>query len=224
LRLLLIEDEIRLSEALACLLKKHNYAVDTAPDGITGQDMAETGLYDIVILDRMLPGKDGIDVLRELRAKGIHTPVIMLTAKDSVVNRVEGLDSGADDYLVKPFAVDELLARLRALGRRQAELVDNEELKLGGLAFNPYKGEARCRDGVAKLTLKESQILEMLLRNRNLVLTKEQILQKVWGFVSEVDLNNVEVHLSYIRRKLAALGCGVVIETVRGLGYCIKEG
>ncbi len=224
MKLLIIEDEKSLANALAHILKKSNYSVDVSFDGIDGQYHAETGVYDIIILDRMLPGRDGIDILKSLRDEGIHTPVLMLTAKDSVQNRVEGLDAGADDYLIKPFSKDELMARLRALARRHSEVVFNDEIKVGETIFSPYKSEIACGEQTIHLTVKESQLLEILIKNRDLVLSKEQILEKVWGYDSEVDLNNVEVYLSYLRRKLTKLGGGITIQTVRGVGYCLKKG
>jgi len=223
MRILLVEDEVPLSEALVYTLKKNNYIVDVAFDGITGQEMAETGIYNVIILDRMLPGKEGLDVLKALRKQGITTPVLILTAKDSIKDRVEGLDSGADDYLIKPFSKDELLARIRALARRQTEIIINEEIKIGNISFNPLKGEINTNGNIIKLSSKESQIFEILARNKNMVVTKEQLLEKIWGFQSDVDLNNIEVYLSHLRKKLSSSGCGVVIETIRGSGYCIKE-
>lgn len=223
MRILLVEDEIRLSEALTYILKKNNYIVDTAFDGITGQEMAATEIYNIIILDRMLPGKEGLDVLKTLRRQGITTPVLILTAKDAIKDRVEGLDSGADDYLIKPFSKDELLARVRALGRRQTETIVNEEIKIGNIRFNSLKGEISMNGKITKLSLKESQIFEILVKNKNMVVTKEQLLEKIWGFQSDIELNNVEVYLSYLRKKLGLLDCGVIIETIRGRGYCMKE-
>ncbi|HOM01383.1 MAG TPA: response regulator transcription factor [Acetivibrio sp.] len=223
MRILLVEDELRLSEALVHTLKKNNYIVDTAFDGISGQQMAETRMYNIIILDRMLPGKDGLDVLIDLRKQGITTPVLILTAKDSVKDRVEGLDSGADDYLTKPFSKSELLARIRALGRRQSEVLVNEEINIGNMCFNCMKGEVKVNGQIIKLTSKESQILEILIKNKNLVVSKEQLLEKIWGFQTDIELNNIEVYLSYLRKKLAKANCGIVIETIRARGYCLKE-
>jgi len=223
MRILLVEDELRLSEALVHTLKKNNYIVDTAFDGISGQQMAETRMYNIIILDRMLPGKDGLDVLIDLRKQGITTPVLILTAKDSVKDRVEGLDSGADDYLTKPFSKSELLARIRALGRRQSEVLVNEESNIGNMCFNCMKGEVKVNGQIIKLTSKESQILEILIKNKNLVVSKEQLLEKIWGFQTDIELNNIEVYLSYLRKKLAKANCGIVIETIRARGYCLKE-
>lgn len=223
MRILLVEDEVRLSEALVHTLKKNNYIVDVAFDGITGQQMAETEMYNVIILDRMLPRKNGLDVLIELRKQGITTPVLILTAKDSIKNRVEGLDSGADDYLTKPFSKSELLARIRALGRRQSEILVNEEINIGNMRFNYIKGEINANGRTIKLTSKESQILEILAKNKNIVVSKEQLLERIWGFQADIELNNIEVYLSYLRKKLAKSDCGIVIETIRARGYCLKE-
>jgi DNA-binding response OmpR family regulator len=222
--MLLVEDEVRLAEALAYILKKNGYGVDVANDGITGQDMAETGIYDLIILDRMLPGKEGLQILKELRKSKVVTPVLILTAKDAVGDRVEGLDCGADDYLIKPFATEELLARIRALQRRQREVLNSECLKTSTLSFNPLSGEVESSGESVRLTLKETQLLELLLRNRKQVITREQILDKVWGLDSDIEINTIEVHLSYLRKKLNSLNCGISIEAVRGIGYCLKEG
>lgn len=223
MKILLVEDEIHLSEALVYTLKKNNYIIDVAFNGIEGQEMAETAGYNIIILDRMLPGKEGLEVLKTLRMQGITTPVLILTAKDSIKDRIEGLDSGADDYLIKPFSKDELLARLRALARRQIDVINNDEFKMGCMCFNPLKGEINVNGKITKLSSKESQIFEILIKNKNVVITKEQLLEKIWGFQSDVELNNIEVYLSYLRKKLAVSGCGIVIETIRGSGYCLKE-
>jgi DNA-binding response OmpR family regulator len=222
-RILLVEDEINLSDALVYTLKKNNYIIDAAFDGIEGQRMAETGIYNVIILDRMLPGKEGLQVLRDLRKQKITTPVLILTAKDLIKDRVEGLDSGADDYLIKPFSKDELLARIRALGRRYTDEISNEELKVGFLSFHLLKGEIKVNEKVIKLTSKESQILEIMIKNEDIVITKEQLLDRIWGFQSDVELNNIEVYISYLRKKLARANCGIVIETIRGSGYCLKE-
>lgn len=223
MRLLLVEDEVKLSEALVYILKKNNYTVDAEYDGLKGLEAAETGIYDVIILDRMLPGMEGVQILKDLRKQGITTPVLLLTARDSVSDRVEGLDAGADDYLVKPFYTDELLARVRALGRRQLDFVSESNLKAGFLEFNPLKLEIRCRDEMIRLSVKESTILELLVRNKNLVLTREVLLDRVWGVGSDVEMNNIEVNLSYLRKKLSGLDSGVTIETIRGVGYCLKE-
>ena len=223
MRLLLIEDEQRLSEALAYILEKNNYGVDVAYDGVTGQDMVETGIYDLIILDRMLPGRDGIAVLKELRAQGIKTPVLLLTARDAIEDRVEGLDAGADDYLVKPFATEELLARVRALCRRHNEQLHNEKLQVASLILDPLRCEVICGKETIRLTLKESQLLELFIRNKGQVITKDQIFNRVWGLDTEVEINNVEIYIHYLRKKLNTVMCQINIETIRGIGYCLKE-
>lgn len=223
MRLLLVEDEQRLSEALAYILKKNKYVVDVAYDGEDGQEMATTGTYDLIILDRMLPGKEGVAVLKELRALNITTPVLLLTARDTVEDRVTGLDAGADDYLVKPFATEELLARIRALSRRQTEQIRSEKIELASLIFDPLSCEITNNQDTIKLTFKESQLLELFMRNLGQVITKEQILDRVWGLDSDVEMNNVEIYIHYLRKKLNWSDCPIRIETIRGIGYCLKE-
>ncbi|NPV93298.1 MAG: response regulator transcription factor [Firmicutes bacterium] len=224
MRLLLIEDEKRLVEALAFMLKKNNYAVDVAYDGYTGQELAESGIYDLIILDRMLPRKEGVVLLKELRQKGISTPVLILTARDAVTDRVEGLNAGADDYLIKPFAIEELLARVKALGRRPALQVKEDRLRAGGLRFDPLLGEISNGEVAIRLTVKESQLLEYLMRNPGRVLNKEQIMNKVWGYDAVIETNAVEIYVHFLRKKLRQLSVGTSIETVRGIGYCLREG
>lgn len=223
MRILLVEDEPRLSEALTYILKKSNYLVDTAYDGLTGEDLAESDLYDLIILDRMLPGKEGLEVLKTIRANGICTPVLFLTAKDSVEDRIDGLDHGADDYMIKPFSKEELLARVRALGRRPSNTLLNDTFEIGDFLFSPLKREISVGNVMIKLSSKEAQMLEILIKNRNMVVTKDALLEKIWGFQSPVEANNVEVYLSYLRKKLGSLTQSVVIETIRGSGYCLKE-
>lgn len=221
MRLLLVEDEPRLSEALTYILKKNSYGVDIALDGETGLDMAETGVYDLIILDRMLPRKEGVSLLKDLRRQGINTPVLLLTAKDSIQDRIEGLDAGADDYLIKPFSTDELLARLRALGRRTPSHIQGEALTMAGFTFKPLHCELTKDNKTVKLTLKESLLLELFMRNPGQVITKEQILDRVWGLDTDVEANNVEIYVHYLRKKLNSPD--LKIETVRGIGYCLKE-
>lgn len=174
-----------------------------------------------MILDRMLPGKEGITILKELRRNNIATPVLLLTAKDSINDRVEGLDAGADDYLVKPFATEELLARIRALARRPSPQAVIYKQQVGCLSLDPQSCEVDLEGKLIKLTLKESQLLELLMRNAGQVITKEQILDRVWGLDSEVEIGNVEIYIHYLRKKLGSNQ--IKIETVRGIGYCLKE-
>jgi len=224
MRVLLVEDEIRLAEALAYILKKNKYAVDLPFNGINGEELAETGIYDLIILDRMLPGKEGVAVLESLRARGIKTPVLMLTARDAIQDRVAGLNAGADDYLIKPFATEELLARLAALARRAPELLNEGKLPAGRLTLDPLRCEVSYGSSTVKLTLKEAQLLEYLIKNRGQVLSREQLLSRVWGLDTEVEINIVEIYIHYLRKKLDPEKSGVQIETVRGVGYCLKEG
>ena len=223
LRILLVEDEIRLAEALAHILKKQGYVVDVTGDGVNGLDMAETGIYDVIILDRNLPSIEGVEILKALRKEQITTPVIFLTAKDTVSNRVEGLDAGADDYLVKPFSKDELLARVRALSRRSDNLQTSDELCIASLCLNAQSCEAIIGTEKIKLTVTETQLLELLMRNLGRVLTKELILDRIWGFDKEVEIKNVELYIFYLRKKINLKKSGLVIQTIRGVGYCLKE-
>lgn len=221
MRLLLIEDEERLADALAFILRKQNYGVDLALDGETGQFMAESDAYDLIILDRMLPRKEGLAVLKDLRKQGIITPVLLLTAKDTVSDRVDGLDAGADDYLIKPFATEELLARIRALARRPSQHLLNESLQVGDVILKPLHCEVIIGESHIKLTLKESTLLELLMRNPGQVITKDHILNRVWGLDTDVEMGNVEIYIHYLRKKLTSQT--VKIETVRGLGYSLKK-
>lgn len=215
MRLLLVEDERRLSEALSHILRVNSYTVDTAFDGVMGLTMATDGIYDIIILDRMLPGRDGISFLKEFRSLGFATPVLLLTAKDSPKDRVDGLDAGADDYLVKPFFTNELLARLRALSRRKGKDIISNTISAAGIELDPLKGEAIKGSEVIHLTPKESTLLELLMRNVDQVLTKDRIMEKVWGYNSETELANVDLYIHYLRKKLNLSS----IKTVRGVGY-----
>lgn len=219
MKLLLVEDEKRLGEALAYILKKNGYLVDLVDEGETGAEMATTGVYDIIILDRMLPRLDGIEVLKEVRSKGYDTPVIFLTAKDAPKDRVEGLDAGADDYLIKPFSTEELLARLRALFRRKGRDIVGTTITAAGLILDPLKGEVIKDNEILQLSNKESQLLELLMRNSGQVVSKNRIFEKVWGYFAEAEAANVELYIHYLRKKLRTSS----IKTVRGVGYCLQE-
>lgn len=219
MKLLIVDDESKLIEALAYLLKKSGYAVDTAMDGDTGIEMAVTGVYDLIILDCMLPRQNGIDLLKELRSLGFDTPVLFLTAKDAPEDRVEGLDAGADDYLTKPFFTEELLARIRALTRRKAKNIVEETISAAELTLNPLRKEVIKGGEAIHLTVKETLLLELLMRNSGLVITKERIMEQVWGYNSDTAITNVDLYIYYLRKKLNIS----MIKTVRGVGYFFQK-
>ena len=222
-KILIVEDEKRLADALVQILTRNRMSADASYNGTDGLDNALTGIYDVIVLDIMLPEMNGIDVLRELRREGIKTPVILLTAKDDVSDKVKGLDSGADDYLTKPFSTDELLARIRALGRRTvSELVCNNTLSYSDLSLELATYTLFCRSNSVKLGLKEFSIMELLMRNGDKVLTKENLIVKVWGYDSDAEYNNVEVYISFLRKKIGFLKSGVSIKTLRGVGYSLE--
>ncbi len=221
MRLLLAEDEKILSDALVEVLTHNNYSVDAVYNGQDAIDYLLTENYDAAILDIMMPKKDGITVLKELRAAGYAIPVIMLTAKSQIEDRVEGLDSGADDYLTKPFAMAELLARVRAISRRQPELTGTDlkfmDLKLGRADYS-----LTGPDGSVRLANKEFQIMEMLMANSGQVISTERFMERVWGYDSEAEINVVWVNISGLRKKIAALGAHVQIKAARGVGYSLE--
>lgn len=223
MRVLLVEDEKRLTDALAHILKKEGFVTDVANDGVEGYYLAETNNYDVIILDRMLPGKEGVEILRDLRSNNIKTPVIFLTAKEAVQSRIEGLDAGADDYMIKPFSKEELLARVRALTRRSQTLIFHENLNLNLLYLNVKECEVCILDEKIKLSLKETQLLELLLRNKGQVLSKEQIFNRIWGYDSEAEIKNVDLYIFYLRKKINFIKAEVVLETIRSIGYSLKE-
>lgn len=223
MRILIVEDELHLAEALTQILKKNNYTVDAVNDGESGLDNALSNIYDLILLDIMLPKMDGISILKKLRKEGISTPVILLTAKGEISDKVVGLDSGADDYLAKPFATEELLARIRALSRRKGEVLPDNTLKFGDIELNTANLKLSKGSKDVKLILKESELLEFLIARKNTVTSKELIIEKIWGFDSEVEHNHVEVYISFLRKKLAFLNSEVTINTVRGVGYVLEE-
>lgn len=222
MRLLLAEDERSLSRALTTILKHNNYSVDAAFDGEEALVYLETQEYDLLILDVMMPKKDGFEVLKTLRERKSNLPVLMLTARNSVEDKVRGLDGGADDYLAKPFDTRELLARVRALCRRQPESAVNG-LIYGDLRLDTSSYELICGDKKFPLTSKEFQIIEMLMRNPGKVISTERFMESVWGLDSEAEINVVWTYVSYLRKKLKQLGSVVSIKAVRHLGYSLEK-
>jgi DNA-binding response OmpR family regulator len=224
MRILLIEDEHKIARALKKALEQESYAVDVAYDGDDGYAMATTEPYDAAIIDRMLPGDyDGMAIVKAMREKKIHTPVLMLTALGSVRNRAEGLDNGADDYLVKPFALEELLARVRALLRRPVEQ-QSTTLTAGDLSLNTTTYEVKRGETPIQLTGKEFALLEYLLRNQNRPLPKELIISHVWDYDADILPNTVEVYIKYLRAKIDQPFKKPLLHTVRGFGYKLQAG
>lgn len=222
MRILIAEDEVHLAEAVSQILKKNNYSVDMVHDGRSGFDYAQSGIYDLLLLDIMMPEMDGITVLKKLRSEGNHTPVILLTAKGELSDKVTGLDYGADDYIAKPFATEELLARIRAALRRKGEVVPEDGLKFGDIELNTTQLKLSVQGKEIKLNLKENELLELLIARKQAITSKEQIIEKLWGFDSEVEYNNVEVYISFLRKKLTFLNSAVRINTIRGVGYVLE--
>ena len=222
MRVLIVEDEVRLASTLQDLLELNGYTADVSHDGESGLDNALSGIYDVVLLDVMLPKLDGFTVLRRLRAEGNATPVLMLTARSELGDRVEGLDCGADYYLTKPFEPKELLACIRALTRRQPELRNTDMLEYGDLKLEKNSFTLSCGDHSLRLSRKEFDMMEMLMLNQKLVITKEKLLVKIWGYESDAEDNNVEVYISFLRKKLEHLHSQVRIKTIRMVGYCLE--
>ena len=223
MRVLIVEDEARLASTLQDLLELNGYTADVCHDGEAGLDNALSAIYDVILLDVMLPKLDGFTVLRRLRAEGNATPVLMLTARSELSDRVEGLDCGADYYLTKPFEPKELLACIRALTRRQPELRNTDMLEYGDLKLEKNSFTLSCGDHSLRLSRKEFDMMEMLMLNRELVITKENLLLKIWGYESDAEDNNVEVYISFLRRKLELVRSNMRIRTVRLVGYCLEE-
>lgn len=222
MRLLLAEDEQALSKALTTILERNNYSVDAAHDGQEALEYLETDNYDGIILDIMMPKIDGITVLQEIRKKGNLIPVLLLTAKSEIDDKVIGLDAGANDYLTKPFNSRELLARIRAMTRAQAVQV-NSQLKIGNVTLDRATYELATATGSYRLANKEFQMMEMLMSNPKNLISTERFMEKIWGYDSEAEINVVWVYISYLRKKLAALHANIQIKAMRNAGYTLEE-
>ena len=223
MRLLLVEDEKRMAQALCEILRQEKYEVDHYANGLDGLAAIESNIYDIIILDVMLPGMNGYEVAKKARQNGIRTPILMLTAKAELDDKVTGLDSGADDYLTKPFMTKELLARLRALGRRNINTADGT-LSYGDISLDTNTSTLSCttNNQSVRLSEKEYRILEYLIANSGQILTREQLAVKIWGFESDAQYNNVEVYMSFTRKKLSFVEAKTEIKAVRGIGYELR--
>lgn len=221
MRVLVVEDEVRLAEALEQIMKQNKYQVDVVHDGEDGYDYAMSGIYDVIVLDVMLPKLSGFEVVRRMRRNKDQTPVILLTARDEVSDKVTGLDCGADDYLTKPFATDELLARIRALSRRQGEVI-LDEMGFADVILNLSAYTMQCGHRSVRLAPREFEVMRMLLASPAAILPKEEILVKVWGTESDAEDNNVEAYISFLRKKLSYLESAINITTVRKVGYYLE--
>lgn len=222
MRLLLAEDEKEMANALTAILKHNNYTVDAVYDGQDALDYLESGLYDAAILDIMMPKMDGLTVLRKVREKGITIPILLLTAKSEIDDRVAGLDGGADDYMTKPFDMKELLARVRAMTRRAGDTLTDSTLKFGDLELDRATFLLSCGGNSERLAGREFQMVEMLMSNPGQIISTDHFMEKVWGNDSDAELNVVWVYISNIRKKLGKIGSGVAIRAKRGVGYYLE--
>jgi len=220
MRILLIEDEEKISAAVAHTLKQNHYEADCVEDGNDGFMLAQKDIYDVIVLDIMLPGKNGFEILKDLRHRGNTTPILILTAMDSINDRVSGLNLGADDYLVKPFSMAELMARIKALSRRIPSVYISEAICLGNMRLDADTLTLAIDDEAIKLTYREAQFMEMLLRKPGMVFSREQIIDRIWGYDNQVNDNNVEIYIHYLRKKINKANYGIV--TVRGIGYTLE--
>lgn len=222
MHILVVEDEDKLARLIQRVLQQEQHMVELAHDGEDGLDLAATGSFDLIILDVMLPKRSGTSVCKELRRMGVKTPVLMLTARDAVTDKVEGLDAGADDYLTKPFAFEELLARLRALSRRPPAFEESDRLQVADLTLDRATREVRRGDTAIELTAKEFALLEFLMRHPNQVLSRDRIIEKVWGYESDAPPNVVDIYIHFLRRKIDHGFPKPLIRSVRGVGYKLQ--
>lgn len=219
MKVLIIEDQYSLADAIAETLKRENFVVKIVADGEEGEDEALTNVYDLILLDVMLPHKDGFEILKELRRERIETPVIMLTAKSEIYDKLNGLENGADDYITKPFHMKELIARIKVILKRNVKVSDINVLEFGNLKFNTKTGEMSCKENKITINGKELELLETLLINKNQIMDRETLANKIWGYDSEAEYNNVEVYISFLRKKLRLLKANIKIKAIRGIGY-----
>ena len=221
MQVLIVEDEVRLAAALKEILEKEKYMVDVVHDGDSALDYITSGIYDVIVLDVMLPGQDGFTIAKKARAAKIETPIIMLTARNEIQNRVKGLDAGADDYMTKPFAPSELLARIRAVTRRQGEVI-TDKLTFGDLELDLSTCQLSKGAKSVHLNFKEFELLKLLITNQGSPMTKDTLITKIWGYDSDASDNNVEAYISFLRKKIAFLGSSVKISALRKVGYIIE--
>lgn len=221
MKILIVEDEVRLADALGQIMTEQKYMTDIVYDGQDGLDYALCEDYDVIVLDVMLPKLNGYDVVKKLRQQKKSTPVLMLTAKDEISDKVNGLDSGADDYMTKPFSPEELLARVRALSRRQGDVV-TEKMTFSDLTLNLSSCDLSCNAKSVRLGYKEFEILKLLMARPNMIISKDELISKVWGVDSNAEDNNVEAYISFLRKKFFYVGSHVLISTIRKVGYKLE--
>lgn len=223
MKILIIEDEYSLADAISETLKKENFTVEIISDGEEGEYEALTNIYDIILLDVMLPNKNGFEILKELRKEKIETPIIMLTAKSEIYDKLNGLENGADDYITKPFHIKELVARIKVILKRNSKIEDTNVLEFSDLKLNTKTGKMTSNENEITINGKELELLETLLLNKNQIINREILANKIWGYDSEAEYNNVEVYISFLRKKLKLLKSKVKIKSVRGIGYKMEE-
>lgn len=222
MRVLLVEDEIGISQPLCKMLEKNNIPADAVYDGMSGYIQASKNIYDVIILDIMLPEMDGLTLLKKLRYNNVLTPVLLLTAKDTIDDKVKGFDMGADDYLTKPFSTSELIARVKALARRRPDILENDTLTFGDLTLDTNSALLTIGDDVKTLPMKEARLLETLIQNSDKIVSKDFLLDTVWGLETEAAENTVEIYIHYLRKKISGSRHAKIV-TQRGLGYKLKE-
>jgi len=223
MKILIIEDEYSLADAIAETLKKENYTTKIVTNGEDGEDEALTGIYDLILLDVMLPKKDGFEILRNLKNEKINTPIIMITAKSEMSDKLKGLENGIDDYITKPFHMRELIARIKIVLRRNSNIEDDNILEYSDLKLDLSTGKMSSNGNEISINGKELELLEILLLNKNQIISKEALINKIWGYDSNAEYNYVEVYASFLRKKLKLLKSKVKIKAVRGMGYKLEE-
>ena len=222
MKILIIEDEYSLADAISETLKKENFMTNIITDGEEGENEALTGVYDLILLDIMLPNKDGFKILDSLQKAKVETPVIILTAKSEIYDKLNGLENGADDYITKPFHIKELVARIKVVLKRKTDVKDLSILQYEDLSLNLRNGIISCQNNEITINGKELELLEILMINKNQAVSREILADKIWGYNSDAEYNNVEVYISFLRKKLKLLKSKVEIKTVRGIGYILE--
>ena len=222
MKILIIEDEYSLADAISETLKKENFMTNIITDGEEGENEALTGVYDLILLDIMLPNKDGFKILDSLQKAKIETPVIILTAKSEIYDKLNGLENGADDYITKPFHIKELVARIKIVLKRKTDVKDLNIIQYEDITLNSRNGKISCQNNEITINGKELELLEILMINKNQAVSREILADKIWGYNSDAEYNNVEVYISFLRKKLKLLKSKVEIKTVRGIGYILE--